>query len=135
MSSFSTPLIDLLGHALGLTAQRQTLVSQNIANIDTPGYHARDINFRQELQQALSLDQTREDQANQTGQPDQEVAGPTPFVREVPGLIDRPDGNNVNIDRESLLMAENQLQYQTEVAVLRSEFSRLQEAIQGGTSQ
>ena len=69
MSSFSTPLIDLLGHALGLTAQRQTLVSQNIANIDTPGYHARDIDFRRELQQALSLDQTREDQANQTGQP------------------------------------------------------------------
>jgi len=135
MSSFSTPLIDLLGHALDLTAQRQTLVSQNIANVDTPGYHTRDLDFREELQQALSLDQTREDQANQTGQQDQEAASTTPFVREVPGLIERPDGNNVNIDRESLLMAENQLQYQTEVAVLRSEFSRLQEAIQGGTGQ
>jgi len=135
MSSFSTPLIDLLGHALDLTAQRQTLVSQNIANVDTPGYHTRDLDFREELQQALSLDQTREDRANQTGQPDQEVVGPTPFVREVPGLIDRPDGNNVNIDRESLLLAQNQLQYQTEVAVLRSEFSRVQQAISGGSSQ
>jgi flagellar basal-body rod protein FlgB len=135
MSSLSTPLIDLLGHALDLTAQRQSLVSQNIANIDTPGYHARDINFREELQQALSLAQTREDQANETGQPDQEVAAPAPFVREVPGLIERPDGNNVNIDRESLLLAQNQLQYQTEVAVLRSEFSRVQQAISGGSSQ
>ncbi len=63
------------------------------------------------------------------------MGGTTPFVREVPGLIDRPDGNNVNIDRESLLLAQNQLQYQTEVAVLRSEFSRLQAAIQGGTGQ
>ncbi len=42
MSSLSTPLIDLLGHALDLTAQRQSLVSQNIANIDTPGLsHSR----------------------------------------------------------------------------------------------
>ena len=57
------------------------------------------------------------------------------FVREVPGLIDRPDGNNVNIDRESLLMAHNQLQFQTEVAVLRSEFNRLQLAINGGSGQ
>jgi flagellar basal-body rod protein FlgB len=135
MSSFSTPLIGLLGHALDLTAQRQTLVSQNIANVDTPGYHTRDLDFREELQQALSLDQTREDQANQTGQPDQEAASTTPFVREVPGLIERPDGNNVNIDRESLLLAQDQLQFQTEVAVLRSEFSRLQEAISGGSSQ
>jgi len=118
MSSFSTPLIDLLGHALGLTAQRQTLVSQNIANIDTPGYHARDINFRQELQQALSLDQTREDQANQTGQPDQEVARPAPFVREVPGLIDRPDGNNVNIDQEASSLLLYQQAYQASAQVI-----------------
>ena len=57
MSSLSTPLIDLLGHALDLTAQRQSLVSQNIANLDTPGYHTRDLDFHQELQQALSQDQ------------------------------------------------------------------------------
>jgi flagellar basal-body rod protein FlgB len=132
MSSLSTPLIDLLGHALDLTAQRHGLISQNIANIDTPGYHTRDINFRQELQQALARDET-----SQTSNADQEAAAgnPAPFVREVPGLIERPDGNNVNIDREGLLLAENQLQYQTEVAVLRSEFSRLQAAISGGTGQ
>ncbi|MFZ0312626.1 MAG: flagellar basal body rod protein FlgB [Candidatus Korobacteraceae bacterium] len=130
MSSLSTPLIDLLGHALDLTAQRQSLVSQNIANLDTPGYHTRDLDFHQELQQALS-----QDQMEPANPPDQSVGGTTPFVREVPGLIDRPDGNNVNIDRESLLLAQNQLQYQTEVAVLRSEFSRLQAAIQGGTGQ
>ncbi|MGA2370678.1 MAG: flagellar basal body rod protein FlgB [Candidatus Korobacteraceae bacterium] len=118
MSSLSTPLIDLLGHALDLTAQRQSLVSQNIANIDTPGYHARDINFRQELQQALSLDQTREDQANQMNQPDQEVAGPTPFVREVPGLIDRPDGNNVNIDQEASSLLLYQQAYQASAQVI-----------------
>jgi flagellar basal-body rod protein FlgB len=118
MSSFSTPLIDLLGHALDLTAQRQTLVSQNIANVDTPGYHTRDLDFREELQQALSLDQTREDQANQTGQPDQEAASTTPFVREVPGLIERPDGNNVNIDQEASSLLLYQQAYQASAQVI-----------------
>ena len=122
MSLLDTGLIPLLSRALDLTAQRQTLVSQNIANIDTPGYHARDIDFRQELQRALPEDENVS------------VAA-VPFVREVPGLIERPDGNNVSIDRESLLMAQNQLQYQTEAQLLHSEFNRLQLAINGGSGQ
>ena len=121
MSLLSTPLLSLLGRALDLTAHRQELVSQNVANVDTPGYHARDIDFGSELQRALSAGG--------------EDSPPTPVVREVPGLIERPDGNNVNIDRESLLMAQNQLQFQAEAAVLRSEFSRLQLAITGGSGQ
>jgi len=120
MSLLNSPLIALLGHALDLTAKRQDLLSQNIANVDTPGYRARDLDFAQELRRA--------------GYGDQELAS-TPFVREVPGLIERPDGNNVSIDRESLVMAQNQLQFQTEVALLRSEFNRLQLAINGGTGQ
>jgi flagellar basal-body rod protein FlgB len=116
----TTPLIGLLSRALDLISERQTLVSQNIANVDTPGYHARDINFREELQRAVTADDN---------------LGALPFTREVPGLIERPDGNNVDIDRESLLMAQNQLQFQTEVALLRAEFNRLQSAINGGGGQ
>ncbi|HUI83147.1 MAG TPA: flagellar basal body protein [Candidatus Binatia bacterium] len=123
MSLVDSSLISLLVRALDLTAQRQQLVAQNIANVDTPGYHTRDIDFRGELQRALWA-----------GQADP-AAGGAPFVREVPGLIERPDGNNVSIDRESLLMAGDQLQFQTEAALLRSEFSRLQEAISGGGGQ
>ena len=121
MSFIHSPLIALLSRALDLTAHRQTLVSQNIANVDTPGYHTRDINFGQELQRAVA---------------DSAVAGSSePFGREVQGLIARPDGNNVSIDRESLLMAQNQLHFQTAVALLHAEFNRLQSAINGGTSQ
>jgi flagellar basal-body rod protein FlgB len=127
MSLLDNPVIAALSRALDLTAQRQVLLTQNVANIDTPGYHARDIDFGQELQRALS---SAEDE-----QGDQDEAGRPALVREVPGLVERPDGNNVNIDRESLLMGQNQLQFQTDVALLRSEFSRLQEAIQGGSTQ
>ena len=122
MSLLDTPLLPTLTRALDLTAQRQTLVSQNIANIDTPGYHTRDIDFRQELQRALPGD---EDVS----------AAAVPFVRQVRGLIERPDGNNVSIDREGLLMAQNQLLFQTEMQLMHSEFNRLQLANNGGSSQ
>jgi flagellar basal-body rod protein FlgB len=117
MSLLDTPLVETLTRSLDLIAQRQTLVTENIANVDTPGYHTRDIDFRQELQRAVSQDE--------------DVTG-APFVREVHGLIERPDGNNVSIDRESLLMAQNQLQFQTAAQLLHSEFNRLQLAITGG---
>ena len=116
MSLVDTPLVALLTRALDLTAQRQALVSQNLANIDTPGYQSRDLDFARELQRAMTSGNVEM----------------TPVARPVPGLIDRPDGNNVSIDRESLLMAQNQLQFQTEVALLHSEMNRLQSAISGG---
>jgi len=120
MSLVETPLMQTLSRALDLTSVRQSLVSQNVANIDTPGYRARDIDFRHELQRALADEQGFET---------------TPVVREVPGLVERPDGNNVSLDRESLLMAQNQLAFQVDIQLLRAEFNRLQQAINGGTGQ
>ena len=45
-----------------------------------------------------------------------------PVIRQVPGLMERPDGNNVNLDREGLLMAETQLQYELGIQLVKSEF-------------
>ena len=121
MSLINTPLIRNLTNALDLTSLRQRVVSENIANIDTPGYQTRDIDFASEFKRAMTQDEAD--------------AGSGPVaVHTLRGLEERPDGNNVSIDRESLLMAQNQLQFQTGVAVLRSEFSRLQLAISGGSS-
>ena len=119
MSLINTSMIHLLTRALDLTSLRQRVVSENIANVDTPGYQTRDIDFAGELRRAM-------EEGGSAGEP---VA-----VRTLPGLEQRPDGNNVNIDRESLLMAQNQLQFQTGVAVLRTEFSELQMAINGGSN-
>ena len=121
MSLVDSTMIQNLTRALDLTSLRQRVVSENIANVDTPGYQTRDIDFASEFQRALN--QSEDDEA------------PVPVqVRTLRGLEERPDGNNVSIDRESLLMAQNQLQFQTGVAVLRSEFSRLQLAISGGSN-
>jgi flagellar basal-body rod protein FlgB len=100
-----------------VTADRQQLIASNIANVDTPGYHTKDINFQAAMQQAT-------DEGN-----DVQLM---PASSEVEGLPERPDGNNVNIDRESLLMGEAQLQYQMGVQLIKAEFHRLLTAIKEG---
>jgi flagellar basal-body rod protein FlgB len=110
--------MQLLQGYLKVTTDRQQTVASNIANIDTPGYHTKDINFQSAMQQAMNegANNVRLD----------------PATVDVDGLPERPDGNNVNIDRESLLLGQTQLQYQMGVQLIKSEFHRLLTAIKEG---
>ena len=58
-----------------------------------------------------------------------------PRVTEVAGLSERPDGNNVNMDREGLALGQAQLQFQTGIALMRSEIHLLNQAIHEGAAQ
>jgi flagellar basal-body rod protein FlgB len=123
--STSAPLLSTLESYLKLTTSREQAISANMANIDTPGYHTRDIDFQGELTKAMTS------VMNQTGEG---TEGPhlTPAVREVQGLMERPDGNNVDLDREGLLMSETQLQYQIGIQLVKNHFHGLLSAINGG---
>lgn len=113
----TTPILQLLQGYLKVTSDRQQLIASNIANVDTPGYHSREINFQAAMQQAM----------NEGGEVQlQSVSS------EVQGLTERPDGNDVSIDRESLLLSQTQLQYQMGVQLIKSEFHRLLSAIKDG---
>jgi flagellar basal-body rod protein FlgB len=107
----------LLERFLDVSAMRQTMVSTNVANVDTPGYHTRDVDFRGELARALSGEDT---------------GLTSPFVVPVRGLVARPDGNNVTVDREAMLLAEVQLQFKTATSILRAEYAQLTTAIREG---
>ena len=113
----SAPLL-LLERYLDVTTMRQTLVTTNLANVDTPGYHTRDVDFRGELWRAMNGEDT---------------SVTSPFVMPVRGLIARPDGNNVSVDREGLLLAELQLKYQAATTAMRAEFALIQYAIREGS--
>jgi flagellar basal-body rod protein FlgB len=117
MTWIDSPQVAVVERMLDLNTSRQSLISTNIANVDTPGYHTRDIDFRGELQRAM--DGNYKDSVG-------------PFVMAVKGLNERPDGNNVNIDRESMLLAEIQLQFKTATAILRAKFSQISTAIREG---
>ena len=119
MNLIDTPMMQRLSHFLDATAYRSGIIANNIANIDTPGYHARDLDFRSQLTSLMSDDP----------QP------ANPHVTEVAGLTERPDGNNVNMDREGLALGQTQLQFQTGVALMKSEIHRLNQVIHEGASQ
>lgn len=116
MSWLDTTTIDEITRYLDLSGLREKLVAGNIANIDTPGYQTQDINFQEALQRAGQMP---------------EAAMLPPRIEQVQGLIERPDGNNVSLDRESIVLAGVQLEYRTAIALLRQEFNRIGMAING----
>jgi flagellar basal-body rod protein FlgB len=124
MSLIDTPLMRGLERVLDRSAYRHQVIAANLANIDTPGYHTRDVReFAGEIDQAMAG-------------ADAPFAGTqfTSVAREIPGLLERPDGNNVSVERESLLLAQNQLRFEAAVQFLKSEFHTLSTAINGGMS-
>jgi flagellar basal-body rod protein FlgB len=117
MSWINSAQFALLERFLDVSAMRQSIITTNVANVDTPGYQTRDVDFRGELVRAMNGEDT-----SQT----------SPLVVPVRGLVARPDGNNVSADREGLLLAEVQLQFKAATAVLRSEYAQLSTAIREG---
>ena len=97
---------------MNLVSARQKLVASNIANADTPGYQTKDVDFENELQTQMS--------------------GTKPNVVEVAGLKNKNDGNNVDMDREARLLAENALRFSVASQLAHSEISTIRTAIEEG---
>ena len=117
MSLIDNTQMNALQTFLDATVERQQTISNNIANVDTPGYRTRDVDFHRMLQ-AASEGIT--------------PAFSQPAVHEVGGLMERPDGNNVSLEREGLALADTQLQFQAGVQLLREQFHTIQTAINEG---
>ena len=98
---------------MDLLTARQKLVASNIANADTPGYKTQDVDFQFEF---MSL-----------------VNGQKPQTIEVAGLTEKPDGNNVDIDREARMLTENDMRFNVASTLLRGKLKIIGEAIQGGS--
>lgn len=122
MNPSGSNLLSALESYVRLSNQRERVVSVNMANIDTPGYRAHDIRFEQEMHRAML----------RSASTDAGTANLTPALAEVPGLLERPDGNNVDLDRESLLLSQMQLQSQLGTQLIKHYFHTLITAINSG---
>jgi flagellar basal-body rod protein FlgB len=111
-----TRLGEQIGRYLDLATSQIKLTAANMANIDTPGYRTVGMDFEAEMQQAMES-------------VDYNLPLRPPRLREVDGLISRPDGNNVSMDREGLTLAEAQLKFKIGVALLRGENQVVMDAI------
>jgi len=111
-----TRLSDQIARYLDLASAEAKLTAANMANVDTPGYRTVGMDFEAEMREAMDdVDRGR--------------GARKARVSDVDGLIARPDGNNVSIDRESLHLAEAQLKFRTGVTLLHQEYQRVMDAI------
>ena len=112
---------DALHRIVTLTDLRHKVISQNLANVNTPGYTRLDVSF--------------EDVASWFSSPDAATAGrasdQTDRVVRDEALSARADGNNVDVDRELGQLEENELLQQTLIQVLAKKLAMMQSAISG----
>jgi flagellar basal-body rod protein FlgB len=110
----SDPTIGAVEQSLGGLSMRKDLISQNIANVDTPGYQAQEVNFEGALQQAMNMGSrlplTTTSAMHISTVP--AMTGDTYQVGLRQGGTERADGNNVDIDQELTQMSETGLRYQ-----------------------
>lgn len=112
---------DLLGLALDATWKRNQVISENIANVDTPGYKRKEVSFEQYLEKALKTNS--EDESSGLTRVQSKIYTPNQQ------LSYRKDGNNVDIDTEMVYLAENQVRYNTLLSQVNYDFSRLKSVI------
>ena len=115
--------INVLDRAADAAWQRNEAISNNIANVDTPGYKRQDVAFESVLQQALGN--------NRYESMDDKVANVDLSRLRGRAYLDyanysyRLDANNVDIEMKNVMLAENQLKYQGLISSINQEFTNL----------
>jgi flagellar basal-body rod protein FlgB len=130
-----TDSLNFQSQALKLRSERQQMIASNIANADTPGYVARDMNFSQALRSAVG-ERSAASQLKST------AAGHLPAK---PGLAGDPemkyaaasqtslDSNSVDMDRERATFVDNTLKYEAALRFINGSVRTMTDAIKGQT--
>jgi flagellar basal-body rod protein FlgB len=108
----------LLRQAMQAATTRHQVISQNLANVNTPGYHAKEVTFEERLAAAL--------EDGSAG-----VAGVAPEIREAGHLPEKENGNSVDIDREMTQLSKNAIVHQTLTQIMSQKISMMRSAITG----
>ncbi len=124
----SNTTLALMERYLDLSARRQVLISENLAQIDTPGYRAKDIAFEEHMRELVS----RSERADSSLAGDAARMSGMPSAEEIPGLPLRPDQNNVDVDREMTALAANTAKFGVVSQLLVQKLRILRTSIQEG---
>jgi flagellar basal-body rod protein FlgB len=123
-------IITQLERGLDYSASKGKAISQNIANIDTPNYKAKNVSFKEVFAstQANSLEAYKTDARHINFKSNTTHSG----VFNYPNLRYRQDGNSVDMDKEQADLAANQIYYNAVVDRINGKFNTLQNVIKGG---
>ncbi len=125
------PLVNLADRTMGLAVRRQALIASNLTNIDTPGYRTQDLDFEQALKSALGQGQGQSLPMARTSAMHLGGSAGSSLAVTHPGKpsSERNDGNDVNLDRETLLLSRTQSTYQLATVLTQGEIRKIRQAI------
>ena len=110
---------DLLRQTMQATNTRHKVISQNLANVNTPGYHAQQVNFEQQLKELM-------EGGDHLGSSDLQ-----PEIVEAVGSIEKENGNTVDVDNELTQLNKNAMVHGALTQILAQKIAMMQTAITG----
>lgn len=134
MSNLFDKTTGALGTALNMRLMKHNITSSNIANAETPGYHAKKIDFEEALSRALDIDGLRG--MSTSNSEHFTVGGKSARVR--PDIYENPegavnnDGNTVDLEREMSNLAENTIMYKAAMSLINKKLAALRYAASEG---
>ena len=136
----SNEMMDLVHKSLDAAALQHKAISNNLANVDTPGFKRSEVAFREKLKKAIDekeaastdLDLSRTDSKHFELHPSEELSAIKPELRHQNDTSLRNDQNNVDIDLEMAKLAQNTVVYQALAQITQNQFAELKSAIREG---
>ena len=122
--------ISTLERALNYSSAKQKVISQNIANVDTPNYKAKDVSFKIIFDDAL--DNSFKVKKTHAKHLDFKPSSSTSIILQRNSVAYNESGNSVDIDQEMADLATNQIYYNAVTERISGKFSSLQNVIRGG---
>ncbi|MFD2638267.1 flagellar basal body rod protein FlgB [Piscibacillus salipiscarius] len=118
-----------LEQGLNYSSTKNKVIAQNLSNVDTPNYKAKDVSFKKQLEHAQNSFQAKRTNENHIpfGHSDQVIQ-----IREKNGVTYNHNGNSVDIDKEMTELAENQIYYQALVERINGKFNSIKSVLNGG---
>ncbi|WP_109127420.1 flagellar basal body rod protein FlgB [Dyella sp. C11] len=133
MSSINDSLFGLHTQALDTWQKRSEVLASNLANADTPGYLARDVDFKKALASASGTSNTLAMNITQPGQIDPQAQSAQKLAYRTPTQPSM-DGNTVDTQVEQANFAANGVHYQASLSFITAQIHMLRTAITGGQS-
>lgn len=127
INSTSFDYVNLLTKAADASWKRESVITNNIANVNTPGYKRKDLNFEGVLTEELGRCKHRS-LDSKVGELDMSKLNPTVYT-DSSNYSYRMDGNNVDIDTENVELASEQIKYEGLTSSINSQFERMKSVI------
>lgn len=125
ISSNAFNYINVLSKAADASWKRNEVLANNLANVDTPGYKRKDVQFETYLMKELVGDNALDKRVANINLRRLDATTYTDYAN----LSYRMDGNNVDIDTETANIAQNQIKYYALLDSITQEFNRLKSVI------